>query len=847
MIIETKMHTIFLLVGPTECGKTTFSKDILMKQLTITDPEKNFTSNVQYLSSDDIRQELLGHSFDKYDRVMLEASNIAFPFLKEKLKAVTTYPISAEFVIVDTTGLAKEFREEMVKLAREQNYRIETIVFDYKNRDDYYQSERSRRLISDHIQRLKREVLPQLAKENYHMIHRLPKNDFSDISVTITDKEDYCSCLLPANQTYDVIGDVHECLDTLKELLTKLEMSASKNASIDSTKTILGGDWIDKGNNTRKIIEFLYDNQEKFLFTMGNHENFVYKYLKETIKGTQKEILETYFDSIPVLQQDQELAEKFFQLVEQSKPFFRRIGTNNQSFIVTHAPCKAKYLGKLDALSQKKQRNFRINREADLQEQLAFLEDESYFNLPLHIFGHVANQEAFRLKNKRSIDTGAVSKNHLTAIRILPYKTMLYSVSSNEGVKETLPLLFSKPKRASWTLLSDEQKRKLRYMVKNKIQFVSGTMAPAAAEQENNDLESLEQGLQYFKQKGVKELILQPKYMGSRCNIYLFDTIDQCYAITRNGNRIQHLDLTGIYQQLLTKFGSYMQKHKIDMLLLDGELLPWSALGDGLIKKEYRPIAKSLEIENTFLKENDFDQAFENLQKGMLNTTYSYDVKHNSKKELKKKYGEFKASQYNYLLEVAPYYVPVYEKEQFSKIYENQLTLYGVESELSYKPFDLLKIIYKSGIEELPNWSSIERYNFVSDDLFQVIDLQQPEALALATQFFDSITVDQQMEGIVLKPNYLTENTVPFIKVRNKDYLTLIYGYDYQWGPRYKKLIANKKIGGKLKTSLKEHELAKELLAIPIQEINEHNETYLTILADLLFELAKEKELDPRL
>ncbi|MEI5989383.1 hypothetical protein A5881_000871 [Enterococcus termitis] len=847
MIIETKMHTIFLLVGPTECGKTTFSKDILMKQLTVTDSEKNFVSNVQYLSSDDIRQDLLGHSFDKYDRVMLEASNVAFPFLKEKLQAVTTYPISAEFVIVDTTGLAKEFREEISKLAREQNYRIETIVFDYKNREDYYQSERSRRLISDHIQRLKREVLPQLARENYHMIHRVTKNDFSDISVTITDQEDYYSCLLPANQEYDVIGDIHECVDTLKELLTTLETSASKNAAIDSTKTILVGDWIDKGNNTKKIIEFLYDNQDKFLFTIGNHENFVYKYLKETIKGTQKEVLETYFDSIPVLQQDQKLAEKFFHLVEQSKPFFRRIGTDKQSFIVTHAPCKAKYLGKLDTLSRKKQRNFRLNREADIQKQLAFLEEESYFNLPLHIFGHVANQEAFRLKNKRSIDTGAVSKNRLTAIRVLPYKTMLYSVSSNEGVKAPLPLLFAKPKRASWKLLSDDQKRKLRYMVKNKIQFVSGTMAPSAADVANNELESLAQGLLYFKQKGVKELILQPKYMGSRCNLYLFNDLDKCYAITRNGNRIQHLDLSAIYQRLLTKFSSYMQKHNIDMLLLDGELLPWSALGDGLIRKEYQPIAKGLEIESTFLKEHHFDQAFTKLNEDMVNTNYSYDIKHHSKKEMKKKYGEFKASQYKYLSEVAPYHVPVAEREPFVKTYEKQLELYGAEAELTYSPFDLLKIVYKNGSEELPNWSSIERYTFVSDDLFQVIDLQKPEALQLATQFFDSITVDQQMEGIVLKPNHLPENTVPFMKVRNKDYLTLIYGYDYQWEPRYKKLTANKKTTGKLKTSLKEYELAKELLAIPVHEINENNEIYLTILADLLFELSKEKELDPRL
>jgi energy-coupling factor transporter ATP-binding protein EcfA2 len=77
MNIQTKQHTIYMLIGPTECGKSTFAKNILIPQLRHENVEKNYIANVQYLSSDEIRQELLGHSYDKYASMMMEASGQA--------------------------------------------------------------------------------------------------------------------------------------------------------------------------------------------------------------------------------------------------------------------------------------------------------------------------------------------------------------------------------------------------------------------------------------------------------------------------------------------------------------------------------------------------------------------------------------------------------------------------------------------------------------------------------------------------------------------------------------------------------------------------------------------------
>lgn len=67
MEIQTKVHTIFMLIGSTECGKTTFAKEVLIPGLRFADESRNVKANVQYLSSDSLRQEVLGYDYDKYD------------------------------------------------------------------------------------------------------------------------------------------------------------------------------------------------------------------------------------------------------------------------------------------------------------------------------------------------------------------------------------------------------------------------------------------------------------------------------------------------------------------------------------------------------------------------------------------------------------------------------------------------------------------------------------------------------------------------------------------------------------------------------------------------------------
>ncbi|WP_373228772.1 metallophosphoesterase [Cohnella sp.] len=864
MEIQTKVHTIFLMIGSTECGKTTFAQEVLIPGLRFKDEGRNLSANVQYLSSDNIRQEVLGYPYDKYDQVMLEASSQAFHLLFEKLKMVTTFPVNAEFVIVDTTGLAEDFRDKVREIARDNNYNVEVILFDYRKREDYYASERSKKLITNHINRLKKDVLSSLSREGYTKIHKVRAKDFYSVEagqvnpayqVVVQDWEEYMSSFLPQDQKYIIVGDVHECVQELQSLLGSYGYMLEKGKLIATervrnTKVILVGDWIDKGQQTSAIIEFLHMNQEHFMLVTGNHENFVDKYMKGEIKGVEPELLHTYFDSTQVLLGDAGLLEKFAHLVSVSKPFYRFNGVSGPSFYVTHAPCRNKYMGKLDANSLRHQRNFRIDRDAPLEEQLHFLKEEAVGNHPYHVFGHVAAKNAFRIRNKIHLDTGCAHGNVLTSVQ-MSFKPFFKSHKSQQtAIQEELPTLFREEKKVSLQELDDEAVRRLHYCSRNKINFISGTMSPADKDEASGELESLKRGLQYFADRGVTEVMLQPKYMGSRCNVYLHRDIDQCYAVSRNGYRVKAVDLTPIYEQLLWKFGAYMADNEISMLILDGELLPWSAMGDGLIQRQFNPIEKALETELEFLQRNGFEEAFGKLSEAYEASGFEKDQFHMAKSMLSEKHGPTLYQNYKSMREIKEIYVPLAEHTKEYNVYKKQMKLYAGDAELEYKPFALLKEIHENGEERFPDRNTSDSYRFLSDDEFLILDLAELESYEKAESFFSKLTTENHMEGVVIKPEKpeKAENkVVPYMKVRNTSYLSIIYGYDYRFPHKYNKLMKQKNISSKLRTSANEHRLGTRMLSVKLDEISPVNNEYKEIVANLLFEVAKEKEIDPRL
>ncbi|WP_368072779.1 hypothetical protein [Bacillus sp. FJAT-27225] len=591
--------------------------------------------------------------------------------------------------------------------------------------------------------------------------------------------------------------------------------------------------------NTKATIDFLYENKHHFLFVKGNHENFVYNFLNGNIKENNS----LYFDSIPHFENDTESRRKFEELFSLAKDFYRFIGLTQPGYFITHAPCETKYIGKLDKESRKAQRRFATNF-GNIEDGLHFLKEEAVHNHPFHVWGHIATKNVVMLKNKLGIDTGAVHGNELTSVTLNGFKPFFRSVKV--GTQAELPVLFpQKTKSVDLSNLDDASKKRMHYVLENKINYISGTMSPANKDLAAGVLESLEEGLNYFKNKGVAEVVLQPKYMGSRCTIYL--SKEGSYATSRNGYKIHHIELESVYSALLQKFAFYIEENRIKTLVLDGELLPWSALGKGLIDKQFKVVEKALDTELAYLKENGFDEHFGKLVEQYEASSFKTAKVKNSKKDLVRNFGTTAYGNFKEMDDILETYHGVDEHIKASEVFKRQLELYRKETEVHYKPFNILKVVYEDGSEEIPALRTSEIYALVNGDRQLVLDLRQEESFAQAEEFFQTLTMAEGMEGVVIKPEHVAPGVVPFMKVRNPDYLTIVYGYDYTFPHKYKKLLKEKSIAKKLQTSLNEHRLGREMLAHPASTINKANQPFQQAVANLLFEEQREKELDPRL
>lgn len=77
-----------------------------------------------------------------------------------------------------------------------------------------------------------------------------------------------------------VIGDIHGCYNELKELILTLETEGEYKKGID--KLVFLGDYIDRGSDSRLVIEFIRNlkkENDNVIALMGNHEDMLLDYL----------------------------------------------------------------------------------------------------------------------------------------------------------------------------------------------------------------------------------------------------------------------------------------------------------------------------------------------------------------------------------------------------------------------------------------------------------------------------------------------------------------------------------------------------------------------------------------
>ena len=556
------------------------------------------------------------------------------------------------------------------------NYQVDIMLFNYKNRNDYYEYGGDHRIISTHINKMKKLAISTLGKKKYNNIHKIINLNFDDYKLSINQIDHYFSYNLPDNYNYVVIGDVHECVDELINLMKLNGIKIENNRIIGTDKkVILVGDIIDKGHKTKEMIDFVYDNLDEFYFVLGNHERYVYRYFKDNNKDGK---LENY-SSIEFFSHHEEYRQKLFHICERSREYYKFISNdpNMRSFIVTHSPCRNRYLGKISKKSLDRQVYKYLDRDGNFSEQMEYIKEDAIFNHPYHIFGHFAMKDVYIHQNKVFLDTGCVHGNFLTSIGFNRHHNKFYIkrqkfLNEQEIVPMVLNILDTFEQVKMDQLPPSEIKR-LNHIVANKVNYISGTMCPA--DKEDQVLESLSRGLEYYKFKGVDSLVIEPKYMGSRCNIYLYHEIERCYAVSRNGYLINYVEMTFIYSKLLDHFNQLdlIDFSQIELMIIDGELMPWSVLGRGLIESEYGITERMLELELRFLEENGFEQELAKLTDEMNSSPFKRDNSKMKRSALHEKYEYNKCNSYLNLLQCHKNYKPINDHREALKVFSEQL------------------------------------------------------------------------------------------------------------------------------------------------------------------------------
>ena len=250
--------SLVLLVGASGSGKTTFAR-------------ARFAPH-EIVSSDSCRAMVCG------DAVSQDATRDAF----DVLHLVVSRRLARNLLtVVDATNVEDHVREGLLALARRHHVQPIAIVLDVQEdaclRHDAARPER--RVPEDVVRKQLadlRRSLPSLADEGFGRVHVLSSPE--EAGDAVIEREPLSCDRREDRGPFDVIGDVHGCLEELLALLARLGWRGLEPGRApshpDGRKLILLGDVVDRGPGIAGALDVAMSLQDEGRGTwlMGNHE-----------------------------------------------------------------------------------------------------------------------------------------------------------------------------------------------------------------------------------------------------------------------------------------------------------------------------------------------------------------------------------------------------------------------------------------------------------------------------------------------------------------------------------------------------------------------------------------------
>lgn len=811
--------SLIVLVGPSGSGKSSFAR-------------KHFKPT-EVLSSDYCRGLV---SDDENAQAATKDAFEVLHFIGSKRLA------AAKLTVVDATNVQEEARRPLVALARQYHCLPVAIVFDLPEKLCQERNQgRPDRTFGPHVIRQQaqqmRRSLRRLKREGFRHVFVFSSSE--EVDGTTIERQPLWNNKRDEPGPFDIIGDVHGCFDELTALLASLgyeEQAGGSFAHPAGRKLIFVGDLVDRGPKipeTVRLVKETVDAGHAFCLP-GNHD---IKFMR-AVWGKDVQIKHGLADS---LQQ--------FEAYDQHYRGFNRVAAefidslvshyvfDDGKLVVAHAGMKEEMQGR----GSGRVREFALYGETTGESDefglpVRYNWAADYRGRAMVVYGHTPVPEPEWLNRTINIDTGCVFGGKLSALRY-PEKELVSVPSAHTYCEPSKPFLEGDGAPA---LTSQQQLDDLldmddvlgKRIISTRLHFnvtireenaiaalevmsrfaanpkwlvyLPPTMSPTGTTSEPGLLEHPAEAFAYYRHEGIDAVVCEEKHMGSRAILIVcrdeeaarkrFGVVDEsgiCY--TRTGRRffenqqfenevLERMRAALSASDFWTEFGT-------DWVVLDCELMPWSAKAQELLRQQYaavgaaaqaalpRAVAALEESSHTGL---DVAALLERYR-GRVTTTHQYVDAYrrycwpvNSVSDLK----------------IAPFHILASE----GKIFADRDHLWHME--------------------KLARICAAEPELFLATPHFRV-DLIDPESQAGATRWWEELT-SKGGEGMVVKPfQFVTKGrrglAQPAVKCRGREYLRIIYGPEYT-APENLDRLRSRGLSAKRSLALREFALGVEAL-----------------------------------
>ncbi|MBP2320861.1 polynucleotide kinase-phosphatase [Kibdelosporangium banguiense] len=796
---------VVALVGASGSGKSTFA-------------HKHF-ARTQVLSSDFFRGLVAD---DENDQSASAAAFDALHYVAGKRLA------AGKVTVIDATNVQRTPRGQLIALAKQHHVLPVAIVLDMpEGLCIERNAARPDRDFGAHVIRRHRndlrKSLRSLEKEGFRRVYVLRTPE--EVKAAEVVIEPLLNDKRSETGPFDVIGDVHGCRAELEELLGTLgyvlerdvEGRAVGASHPEGRKALFVGDLVDRGPDTPGVLRLAMGMVEtgNALCVCGNHE----QKLVRALRGRKVRVTHGLAESLDQLGAESEefrkRAEKF------CSDLVAHYVLDDGKLVVSHAGLPENYHGRASGAV----RSFALygdttgeTDEYGLPVRYPWAND--YRGRAMVLYGHTPTPEAEWVNGTMCLDTGCVFGGKLTALRYPerevvsvdahkvwyePVRPLVAQVATQRepdvlNLDDVIGRRIVETEHHGRITVREEQAAAAievmsRFAVDPRwLLYLPPTMSPTATSALPGMLEHPAEAFAGYRSDGVRHVVCEEKHMGSRAVVLVCRDdgkarfgIDGGGAVhTRTGRSFFGPDLTEqLLDRIRTAATGLWDELKTDWLLLDTELMPWSAKAAGLIMQQYAPVGAASSVA--------LDAAITELSKA--------DARGVDVAELLAKTQSRANNADGYRQAYRRYYWPTE----------------GLDG-VKLAPFQVLAAEGQTFATRPHAWhlEIADRLAAADPSLFTTtkrlfVDTDDEQAVAKGIEWWEEMT-GSGGEGMVVKPAAnLVEKVQPGVKVRGREYLRIIYGPDYTEHHHLARL-RQRNLGRKRSLASREYALGLEAL-----------------------------------